>query len=103
MNRSILIVTPYFAPQSHAAVFRAYKLAKLLPRFGWKPYVLTVDTNYLYNEDWSLTGRATARGRGRHGAVHRADLARGADGPGRQGQDIPGDEAAGRAAIGADR
>lgn len=56
MNRSILIVTPYFAPQSHAAVFRAYKLAKLLPRFGWKPYVLTVDTNYLYNEDWSLTG-----------------------------------------------
>ncbi len=56
MNRSILIVTPYFAPQSHAAVFRAYKLAKLLPRYGWKPYVLTVDTNYLYNEDWSLTG-----------------------------------------------
>ena len=54
MNRSILIVTPYFAPQSHAAVFRAYKLAKLLPRFGWKPYVLTVDRNYLYNEDRSL-------------------------------------------------
>ena len=54
MNRSILIVTPYFAPQSHAAVFRAYKLAKLLPRFGWKPFVLTVDTNYLYNEDQTL-------------------------------------------------
>lgn len=54
MNRSILIITPYFAPQSHAAVFRAYKLAKLLPRFGWKPYVLTVDRNYLYNEDPGL-------------------------------------------------
>ncbi|MDB5352383.1 MAG: hypothetical protein JWN86_3630 [Planctomycetota bacterium] len=54
MNRSVLIITPYFAPQSHAAVFRAYKLAKLLPRFGWKPYVLTVDRNYLYNEDRSL-------------------------------------------------
>lgn len=54
MNRSILIVTPYFAPQSHAAVFRAYKLAKYLPRFGWKPYVLTVDRNYLYNEDPTL-------------------------------------------------
>jgi glycosyltransferase involved in cell wall biosynthesis len=54
MNRSILIVTPYFAPQSHAAVFRAYKLAKFLPRFGWKPFVLTVDTNYLYNEDRTL-------------------------------------------------
>jgi glycosyltransferase involved in cell wall biosynthesis len=54
MNRSVLIVTPYFAPQSHAAVFRAHKLAKYLPRFGWKPYVLTVDTNYLYNEDPGL-------------------------------------------------
>lgn len=54
MNRSVLIVTPYFAPQTHAAVFRAYKLAKYLPRFGWKPYVLTVDRNYLYNEDPAL-------------------------------------------------
>ncbi|WZP01015.1 glycosyltransferase [Isosphaeraceae bacterium EP7] len=54
MNRSILIVTPFFAPQSHAAVFRAYKLAKYLPQFGWKPYVLTVDRNYLYNEDPTL-------------------------------------------------
>ena len=54
MNKSVLIVTPYFAPQSHAAVFRAYKLAKLLPRFGWTPYVVTTDTNYLYNEDHGL-------------------------------------------------
>lgn len=53
-GRSVLIVTPYFAPQSHAAVFRAHKLAKYLPQHGWKPYVLTVDTNYLYNEDPSL-------------------------------------------------
>jgi glycosyltransferase involved in cell wall biosynthesis len=52
--KSILIVTPYFAPQSHAAVFRAHKLAKYLPKHGWKPYVLTVDTNYLYNEDPDL-------------------------------------------------
>ena len=54
VNRSLLIVTPYFAPQSHAAVFRAYKLAKYLPSLGWKPYVLTSDLNYLYNEDPSL-------------------------------------------------
>jgi len=54
MNKSVLIVTPYFAPQSHAAVFRAHKLAKYLPRFGWKPHVLTVATNYLYNEDAAL-------------------------------------------------
>jgi len=54
VNRSVLIVTPYFAPQSHAAVFRAYKLAKYLPRYGWKVHVLTTDTNYLYNEDPQL-------------------------------------------------
>lgn len=53
-GRSVLIVTPYFAPQTHAAVFRAHKLAKYLPAHGWKPYVLTVDTNYLYNEDPGL-------------------------------------------------
>jgi glycosyltransferase involved in cell wall biosynthesis len=54
MNRSVLIVTPFFAPQNHAAVFRAYKLAKYLPQFGWKPIVLTVDTQYEFNEDDAL-------------------------------------------------
>ncbi len=54
MNRNVLIVTPYFAPQTHAAVFRSYKLAKNLPIFGSKPYVLTVDTNSSYHEDESL-------------------------------------------------
>jgi len=54
MQRSVLIVTPYFAPQNHAAVFRAYKLTKYLPQFGWKPIVLTVDTQYEYNEDPDL-------------------------------------------------
>jgi hypothetical protein len=54
MNRTVLIVTPFFAPQNHAAVFRAYKLAKYLPQFGWKPVVLTVNTQYLYSEDASL-------------------------------------------------
>ena len=52
--KPVLIVAPFFAPQSHAAVFRAHKLAKHLPEYGWKPYVLTVDTNYLYNEDANL-------------------------------------------------
>lgn len=50
-NKSVLLITPFFAPQSHAAVFRVHKLAKYLPRFGWKPYVLTVDKNYNFNED----------------------------------------------------
>jgi len=54
MNRSVLIVTPFFAPQNHSAVFRAYKLAKYLPQFGWIPTVLTVDTQYEFTEDDSL-------------------------------------------------
>lgn len=54
MDRSILIITPFFAPQTHAAVFRAYKLAKYLPQYGWKVRVVTTDINYLYNEDMGL-------------------------------------------------
>jgi glycosyltransferase involved in cell wall biosynthesis len=54
MTRSVLIVTPFFAPQNHSAVFRAYKLAKYLPRFDWKPIVLTVETQYQYSEDETL-------------------------------------------------
>jgi hypothetical protein len=54
VSRSVLIVTPFFAPQNHSAMFRAYKLAKYLPQFGWKPIVLTVATQYQYNEDASL-------------------------------------------------
>jgi hypothetical protein len=54
MNRSVLIVTPFFAPQNHSAVFRAYKLAKYLPKFGWMPVVLTVDTQYEFTEDVTL-------------------------------------------------
>ena len=53
-NKKVLIITPFFAPESHAAVFRAYKLVKYLKRAGWQPIVLTVDTNYTYNEDASL-------------------------------------------------
>ncbi len=53
-HRSILIVTPHFAPESHAAVFRAYKLARHLPAMGWEVHVLTVDTNYNYLEDPQL-------------------------------------------------
>lgn len=51
---SVLIIAPHFAPETHAAVFRAHKLAKYLPDHGWKPYVLTVDTNYQYNADPGL-------------------------------------------------
>lgn len=52
--RGVLMLAPYFAPQTHAAMFRAHKLAKYLPQHGYKPYVVTTDVNYLYNEDPGL-------------------------------------------------
>lgn len=53
-NKNILIIAPFFAPQTHAAVFRAHKLTKYLKKKGWNPIVLTVDINYNYNEDFGL-------------------------------------------------
>lgn len=47
----VLMLVPYFAPQTHAAMFRAHKLAKYLPEHGFRPVVVTTDINYLYNED----------------------------------------------------
>ena len=45
----IIIVAAHFAPESHAAMFRAFKLAKYLPAFGFRPIVVTTDTNYSPN------------------------------------------------------
>lgn len=50
----ILLVAAHFAPESHAAMFRAFKLAKYLPAFGFRPIVVTTDTNYVYLEDDGL-------------------------------------------------
>lgn len=50
----VLMLVPYFAPQTHAAMFRAHKLAKYLPEYGFRPVVVTTDINYLYNEDPGL-------------------------------------------------
>jgi len=52
--KKILMITPFFAPYSHAAVYRAHRFAKYLPRFGWKPYALTVDRSSLYFIDTAL-------------------------------------------------
>ena len=43
MNRSVLIVSPYFPPSTRAGVHRARHLAKHLPAAGWTPIVLCVD------------------------------------------------------------
>jgi glycosyltransferase involved in cell wall biosynthesis len=53
-NKKVLVITPFFAPETHAAVFRAHKLVKYLKKEGWEPIVITVDINYIYNEDLNL-------------------------------------------------
>lgn len=50
----IILVTAHFAPETHAAMFRAFKVAKYLPAFGFRPIVVTTDTNYEYLEDPDL-------------------------------------------------
>lgn len=52
--KNILMITPFFAPYSHAAVYRIHRFAKYLPRWGWKPYILTVDHSFLYFIDNAL-------------------------------------------------
>ena len=41
MNK-VLMVTYFFPPIASVGVFRTLKFAKYLPRFGWKPVILTV-------------------------------------------------------------
>ena len=55
MKKKILIITPFFAPENALPLFfRTHKLAKYLNRENWEVHVLTVDTNYVYNEDENL-------------------------------------------------
>ena len=54
MPRRVLLVTPFFSPQTHAPVFRIHKLAKYLNHYSWEPHVLTIDCNYNYNENPAL-------------------------------------------------
>src|SRR6266404_384479 len=42
VDRSVIIVSPYFPPSSLAGVHRARHLVKKLPEFGLKPVVLCV-------------------------------------------------------------
>jgi len=53
-GKSLLLITPFAAPQSHAAVFRAHKLAKYLSRDGWDVHLLSTNENYNFYEDPGL-------------------------------------------------
>jgi len=53
--KRVVLVAPQFPPCNLAAVHRNRFLAVHLPKFGWRPHVLTVDPSY-YEEslDWEL-------------------------------------------------
>ena len=58
MNKTVVIVSPYFPPNPLAGVHRARHLAANLPAAGWTPIVLCVDERFHVEQlDHSLAGR----------------------------------------------
>ncbi|MFH1278739.1 MAG: glycosyltransferase [Candidatus Eisenbacteria bacterium] len=55
MERRVLLVSYYFPPLGGVGAFRALKLARYLPRLGWKPWVLTPEPAYYYCIDPTLS------------------------------------------------
>ncbi|MGB2805843.1 MAG: glycosyltransferase [Candidatus Zixiibacteriota bacterium] len=53
-EKKVLILAYYFPPFGMGGVQRVAKFAKYLPRFGWKPYVLTVKEAEYWAKDHSL-------------------------------------------------
>lgn len=54
MSRTLLLVSYYFPPHAGAPVMRVMKLAKYLPRLGWKVVVLTSDGKRYVHHDPAL-------------------------------------------------
>ena len=52
--RKVLIIAYYFPPLGLSGVQRTAKFAKYLPKYGWKPTVLTVTPTGYYALDPSL-------------------------------------------------
>lgn len=54
-KRKILLVSYYFPPLGGVGTYRALKLARFLPGFGWQPHVLTPRAAHYYCIDNTLT------------------------------------------------
>ena len=52
--RKVLIIAYYFPPMGLSGVQRTVKFAKFLPKYGWKPTVLTVEPTGYYAFDDTL-------------------------------------------------
>jgi glycosyltransferase involved in cell wall biosynthesis len=60
--RKVLIIAYYFPPMGLSGVQRTVKFAKFLPKFGWKPTVLTVEPTGYYAFDDTLLKEAVEAG-----------------------------------------
>lgn len=58
--KSVLIIAYYFPPSGGPGVQRVLKLVKYLPRFGWRPVVLTVSNGDFPARDESLLKEISA-------------------------------------------
>jgi glycosyltransferase involved in cell wall biosynthesis len=56
--RTVLMIAYYFPPMGLSGVQRTLKFAKFLPKYGWKPTVLTVVPTGYYAMDRSLLDEA---------------------------------------------
>lgn len=45
-EKVVLLVSYYFPPYANVSIVRTLKHCKYLPKFGWKPHVLTVNERY---------------------------------------------------------
>lgn len=59
--KSVLIITYYFPPLGMGGVQRMTKFAKYLPRFGWKPIIVTVKDVVYYAKDQTLLDELKGR------------------------------------------
>jgi len=60
--RKVLIIAYYFPPMGLSGVQRTVKFAKFLPKYGWKPTVLTVEPTGYYAFDETLLKEAEEAG-----------------------------------------
>ena len=60
--RKVLIIAYYFPPMGLSGVQRTVKFAKFLPKYGWKPTVLTIEPTGYYAYDNTLLKEAEEAG-----------------------------------------
>ena len=54
INNNVLVISYYFPPMGLSGVQRTLKFVKYLPTFGWKPTILTTNSNSYYAFDETL-------------------------------------------------